>query len=630
MYPHSGPAGGGLLRLHSTFRHDLKIYSSDEGRVQMSAAAFTKGLLDLEGDSLAPILVSLVTKDQGLLDTFGKGTNHEIQRAKTAVYDFLTKDIRGESPSKHGVSSSDDGSSFWQFPHVPSPTNKPLASPTRNVPEENYEEWLQPFAGTPHPSSLLRELRKELRILCGQLEERCRLKRKGGEAVAGELLRPGNDETIELVHSRWSKLKEEFYHNRKSRYEISKIPDIYDMVKYDALHNEHLNLQGLKDLYATAKTIAEIVIPNEYGVSPLAKLRIGSKICGPLLGKIMRDFTYAREESEDTRAVSPLLDTRKPRKSTSLTSTSLEDARMRSLLFRAPAGSGVVGHRQSPLAISSGPAPPQPLHSAGNVPAEQVGADPEKVNSEVDHDELPQNRLNASYASVQSPHRHVRTRLYFTSESHIHALTNVLRNCHLDGTGDGDDKEPLLTGGGRALLDMSTELDYLSHIVFRMYERKGLPEGDPRRFRVEIQFSPGAATDPFSGDAQSLAPRPRSDSEAMLPPDSLPELPSRVLPVAGRSMLSAEPDQSSDVAPELSECLTLERTERLLSKFAINPKATDARRASVGPGNDFLLSSWVDSPTGASNPVTPTARPGAPVSSLTLAFANVEGPSKAA
>ena len=60
MYPRYGPAGGGLLRLHSTYRHDLKIYSSDEGRVQSSAAAFTQGLLDLEGDSLTPILVRQV------------------------------------------------------------------------------------------------------------------------------------------------------------------------------------------------------------------------------------------------------------------------------------------------------------------------------------------------------------------------------------------------------------------------------------------------------------------------------------------------------------------------------------------------------------------------------------------
>ena len=44
MYPESQDeyAGGGLLRLHSTYRHDLKIYASDEGRVQMTAAAFAK------------------------------------------------------------------------------------------------------------------------------------------------------------------------------------------------------------------------------------------------------------------------------------------------------------------------------------------------------------------------------------------------------------------------------------------------------------------------------------------------------------------------------------------------------------------------------------------------------------
>lgn len=41
LYP-GDEDGGGVLRLHSTYRHDLKIYSSDEGRVQTTAAAFTK------------------------------------------------------------------------------------------------------------------------------------------------------------------------------------------------------------------------------------------------------------------------------------------------------------------------------------------------------------------------------------------------------------------------------------------------------------------------------------------------------------------------------------------------------------------------------------------------------------
>jgi hypothetical protein len=53
----------GLLRLHSTYRHDLKIYSSDEGRCQLTAAALTKGLLMIE-DSLTPILSSFINSDR--------------------------------------------------------------------------------------------------------------------------------------------------------------------------------------------------------------------------------------------------------------------------------------------------------------------------------------------------------------------------------------------------------------------------------------------------------------------------------------------------------------------------------------------------------------------------------------
>lgn len=58
-----------IFSLHSTFRHDLKIYASDEGRVQMTAAAFAKGLLALEGE-LTPILVQMVksANTNGLLD----------------------------------------------------------------------------------------------------------------------------------------------------------------------------------------------------------------------------------------------------------------------------------------------------------------------------------------------------------------------------------------------------------------------------------------------------------------------------------------------------------------------------------------------------------------------------------
>ena len=39
MYPE---VSGGMLRLHATYRHDLKIKASDEGRVMKTAAGFAK------------------------------------------------------------------------------------------------------------------------------------------------------------------------------------------------------------------------------------------------------------------------------------------------------------------------------------------------------------------------------------------------------------------------------------------------------------------------------------------------------------------------------------------------------------------------------------------------------------
>ena len=57
----------------------------------------------------------------------------------------------------------------------------------------------------------------------------------------------------------------------------------------------------------------------------------------------------------------------------------------------------------------------------------------EDVVEEDDEDlEPPLHRLCPTYAQdINSPLRHVRTRIYFTSESHVHSLINVLRYCQL-------------------------------------------------------------------------------------------------------------------------------------------------------------------------------------------------------
>lgn len=78
-----------------------------------------------------------------------------------------------------------------------------------------------------------------------------------------------------------------------------------------------------------------------------------------------------------------------------------------------------------------------------------------------------------------------RVSLYFSSESHIHALRNVLL---LSGIADNETVATVLD---------SIELNYLSHVVFRLYEDLTKCIDDYDRFYVNVQFSPGAALDPF-------------------------------------------------------------------------------------------------------------------------------------
>ena len=49
----------------------------------------------------------------------------------------------------------------------------------------------------------------------------------------------------------------------------------------------------------------------------------------------------------------------------------------------------------------------------------------------------------------------------------------------------------------RPWLEGIGDLDYLTHIVFRMYECFNVPAIDPKRFRIEILLSTGVCLDPF-------------------------------------------------------------------------------------------------------------------------------------
>ncbi|CAL1686870.1 unnamed protein product [Lasius platythorax] len=358
---YAGAQGLGLLRLHSTFRHDLKIYASDEGRVQMTAAAFAKGLLALEGE-LTPILVQMVksANTNGLLDNDCDSSKYQ-NMVKTRLHELLQQDREFTREDREQIN----------------PGNALSINAALDLVKN-------PVRCCQHVHTLIQKLLDIVRI------------KKEDPKTKDTILYHG--ETWELMGRRWGKIEKDFCTKNK-RFDISKIPDIYDCIKYDLQHNNHtLQFEHAEELYTYAKSLADVVIPQEYGLTVQEKLTIGQGICTPLLKKIRADLQRNIEESEETV-----------------------------------------------------------------------------------------NRLNPRYShGVSSPGRHVRTRLYFTSESHVHSLLTVLRyGGLLDVVKDEQWRRAM------EYVSMVSELNYMSQIVVMLYEDPTKDPSSEERFHVELHFSPG-------------------------------------------------------------------------------------------------------------------------------------------
>ncbi|XP_056393493.1 inositol hexakisphosphate and diphosphoinositol-pentakisphosphate kinase 2 isoform X2 [Hyla sarda] len=365
MYPggqgdYAGFPGCGLLRLHSTYRHDLKIYASDEGRVQMTAAAFAKGLLALEGE-LTPILVQMVKSANmnGLLDSDSDSLSSCQHRVKARLHEILQRD-RDFSPEDYEK-----------------------LTPTGSISQIKSMQIIKnPVKTCDKVNSLIQSLTSQIRQ-----------KMEDPKYADIQLY---HSETLDLMLRRWCKLEKDFK-TKNGRYDISKIPDIYDCIKYDVQHNVSLKLENTMELYRISKALADIVIPQEYGISKVEKLEIAKGYCTPLVRKIRSDL----QRTQDDDTVNKL----------------------------------------------------HPLYSRG----------------------------------VMSPERHVRTRLYFTSESHVHSLLSILRFGSLcDESKDEQWKRAM------DYLNFVNELNYMTQIVIMLYEDPNKDLSSEERFHVELHFSPGA------------------------------------------------------------------------------------------------------------------------------------------
>ena len=113
-----------------------------------------------------------------------------------------------------------------------------------------------------------------------------------------------HSETWDLMARRWGKLEKDFC--VKNKFDISKVPDIYDCAKYDVQHNRAVleSTDAWKvavELYINAKNLADVVIPQEYGMTINERLTIAQGICTPLLRKIKADLLRNIDDNAESQ-----------------------------------------------------------------------------------------------------------------------------------------------------------------------------------------------------------------------------------------------------------------------------------------------------------------------------------------
>ncbi len=113
------------------------------------------------------------------------------------------------------------------------------------------------------------------------------------------------------------------------------------------------------------------------------------------------------------------------------------------------------------------------------------------------------NKLDPSYSrDIHTPGRHVRTRLYFTSESHIYSLLTVLKYGNLFEDENDEQWKTAIS-----FLNRIPELNYLTQIVIMLYEDPNVEPNSDKRFHVELHFSSGAYAD-FDAPAYLIKAQP--------------------------------------------------------------------------------------------------------------------------
>eukprot|EP00371_Babesia_bovis_P002309 XP_001610956.1 histidine acid phosphatase [Babesia bovis T2Bo] len=551
----------GLIRLHSTYRHDFKIFTSIEGRCQLTSAAFTKGMLDLEGE-LTPILVAMTIRDkkaQLLLDD-----NVEVKERNECKerLGHIMENWEDRAKVDELLSEMDaDQAKFYR--RIVEQLNiknseihrlNDLLKDFMNAIEHEMTKWMYLYSVDEYATTVL--------------------------------------DILQEMKSRWKCLLGKLFKKRNNLFQYTAIADIVDNLRYDLIHHHTYLGSGIDkafEIYNIVEPLSAILSPCEYGVTPHERLTIGTKVAGKLLGKIVHDVTLHKNACDDANK-------------------SLDQQRSRDELYAKLVEQSFIGHRHdgslsraldryygsdintdgdswndglstagsvelngtdplekisliastsasaasvaanslavTSVGISGAVKPCDMMYIGGikpnemnrlNAPTEMQEiwdllssgselSEPIEINSNVawslskesskkcredgyqsssssgdDGDMVRQEYTEARNMSIHMSHRMVRSRYYVTSASILFSLLNFLKYAHyLDD--NPETSKPLVHYSTR-------DLHYLSHVVLRVWW--SFNSDNKPVYRLEIMVSPGAK-DGFGQNYEILAENAKS------------------------------------------------------------------------------------------------------------------------
>jgi inositol hexakisphosphate/diphosphoinositol-pentakisphosphate kinase len=190
-----------------------------------TAAAFAKGLLELEGD-LPPILVSLVHKEKGsmhMLDPSGnKEVKIELDECKEKITENMQRDIDVSTAKEEDL--------------------RQLVGP----PELSSLRYALMKLG--NPRKMLFQIHQTMGSLISQLEEMLGamgsgdekrieggegLQNEGDDDVALSGIKLYKGETLLELTERWRFIYDRLYDADTDKFDLSRIPDVHDNVRFE-------------------------------------------------------------------------------------------------------------------------------------------------------------------------------------------------------------------------------------------------------------------------------------------------------------------------------------------------------------------------------------------------------------